>query len=294
MTTLVLADEEVDITVSNYSAEEITTQSNAPFFFESKADFIEKTKIKKGFFEDDHVQFATGEAQLGMFFYGCPRYKEGAYAAIKYITTFLHWPHNPWFEQSHFHTASFSLGGVTQRINRWLWKAEAAINMDANEWDINDYANYDLLLWGRYEYAPDIGVHVGLIVQTGMQMDRVYPILGFDWRISKKLKLNLVFPVNVSLEYMITQNWSILMAGRNFDSRFRVSHNKGHRKPLLRYSNVGGEIVIKYENTAFSFNVHAGSTLGGLLRVANHSNHHPRHFHLKPSPYAGGEVAVKF
>lgn len=289
-----IADDEVDLSVSDMSAEKIQTKTQHPFFFESKFDAIQKTEIKEGFFEKDRVQFAQGEAQAGMFFYGCPVYQEGAYVAVKYTTAYIGWANNPWFEQNHFNTVSFSLGGVTHRLEKWLWKAQIDINMDAREWDINDYANYDGLLWGRYDYCDNIGIHIGLIVQTGMQMDRVYPILGADWLISKHWKLNLVFPLNVSLEYILNKHWSFLLAGRNFDSRFRVSHDKGHGKPLVRYGNIGGEFVIRYENGTMSANIHGGSTFGGILRVANHANHHPHRFKLKPSPYVGAEVAVRF
>ncbi|MBA3720996.1 MAG: hypothetical protein H0W88_01175 [Parachlamydiaceae bacterium] len=267
-------------------------QSQSPFYISAKVDSIRKTDIEKGYYKHDSVEFAEADVEGGMVFYYCPAYQEGANVALRYTTTLLRWESNPWFSQEHFHTLTFTLGGFSHRVDRWFWKAQAAVNVDANEWDFNQYAWYDFLLWGRYDYCRSIGLHIGIIAQTGMKMDRVIPILGADWQMSRNWKLNLVFPVNVSIEYMLTKNWSLALAGRSFDSRHRAKKSEG--KALLRYQNVGAEFAVKYEEHSMSANIHAGTTLGGDIRIANKENHHPHHYKLKPSPYVGAEATVHF
>lgn len=291
----IFADVDNDIDVTNMSDEQIPAQESKgrPFSLDVHFDAVKTTDIRKGYYKDDSVQFAEGQATLGLIYYYCPRYTEGLGLTVGYERTIIRWEHNPWFNQELYNTANLSFTGFTKRLHKWFWRGQLDINIDADHIQ-SSYMFYNLLIWGRYELCQDIGFHVGFIAQTGMQMDRVYPILGIDWQISRRWKLNLVFPVNVSLEYLITSRWSIAIAGRAFDSRHRVSNKEPHPRYLVRYTNAGGELAIKYDDTVVSANIHAGYTLGGDLRIANPHNHHPHHYKLDPSGYAGAEVVVKF
>lgn len=293
------ADNDNDVDLSDYSSVNISkvekkAESASPCSVNVLVDAVGKAKIKNGFFEGDKIEFSEGYVEGGCIFYYCPAYKEGANAALRYTATNIKWSNNPWFEQQRFNTLSLTLTGFSSRLHRWFWRGQLAVNVDANQWNMSEYANYDALLWGRYEYCKNIGLHLGLIVQTGMQMDRVYPILGADWTMSKHWKLNLVFPVNVSLEYSFNKKWSVAIAGRNFNSRHRAGPRECFKKSLVRYQNVGAEFAIKYEDKKMSANIHAGTTLGGQLRISDQHNHHPHHLKLKPAPYAGAEVSVRF
>lgn len=284
-----------DIDESDVGSENIEQPAaNTPFNLEVSLDVIGEAEINKGFFKKDQLRFSEAEGELSLIFYYCPAYTEGASLALSYTYTAIRWNENPWFNQDHFNTLTIGLGGFTKRLYRWLWQSQIAINIDADAWDLNDYATYDFLLWGRYEYCTHIGVHIGLIAQTGMQMDRVFPILGADWQMSRRWKLNLVFPVNVSLEYLLNREWSVALAGRSFNTRQRINRHDSSPEALVRYENVGAEFAINYKAPAMTINVHAGSTLGGTFRVANRHNHHSHRYHLDPSGYAGAEVNVKF
>ncbi len=110
----------------------------------------------------------------------------------------------------------------------------------------------------------------------------------------RKMEVKCDLPMNISLLYNFASHWSIGAAGRFFSSRFRV-HNENHScKPLVRYSNIGAEFIIKYEDDRISANLHAGSALKGTLRFANKSNHKAHTDHFNSSAYAGAEVEVKF
>lgn len=292
LTTLAFAD--IDIDTQDIGSENIKEPARGTsFYLNTHIDAVGKTQIDKGFFKGDDVHFAEAEGEVGFIYYYCPTYKEGAGLALGYTATYLHWSDNPWFNQDRFDTLSLSFTGFTERLKRWFWRAQFSINIDTDEWTA-PYTNYDIMLWGRYEYCQNVGVHVGFLAQTGMRLDRVYPIFGFDWQISRKWKLNLVYPVNVSLDYALTQKWSLSIAGRNFNSRHRVHNNDSHAKALVRYENIGAEFAVKYEDKEVSANIHGGTTLDGRYRVANWHNHHAHTYKLKPSGYIGGEIDVKF
>ncbi|MBA2367918.1 MAG: hypothetical protein H0V82_02705 [Candidatus Protochlamydia sp.] len=265
-----------------------------PFSLNVYFDSVAPAKIDKGFYKGDEFRFTEAEAELGMVFYYCPAYSEGANIALSYTATYLHWSENPFFEQDHFNTLALSLGGITKRLENWLWRGQFDINYDIGSGFMGQYLFYDLLLWGRYSYSKNIGLHVGFLGQTGMGLDRVWPILGADWQMSKRWKINLVYPVNIALEYTLNQTWSLALAIRNFNTRHRVKKNESNSKSLIRYQNSGAELGVKYEKAGITANIHAGTTLGGDFRIANAQNNNPHHYKLRPSGYIGGEVDVKF
>jgi hypothetical protein len=62
----------------------------------------------------------------------------------------------------------------------------------------------------------------------------------------------------------------------------------------VRYTNSGAEFVIQYENDSVTANIHAGSTLGGQFRVADHNNNHAKNYDFGSAGYVGAEIDVKF
>lgn len=285
---------DVDLDQQDIGSEQITKAAQrTPFSFGSHFDGIGTTKISEGHFKGDKVHFATADVEAGMVVYYCPEYSEGLRLSLAYTPTYLKWAECPWFEQNHYNILSFDIAAFSKRLDDWFWRTQLSINCDADDWS-SEYMSYDILLWGRYAYCKTIGVHLGFWAETGLQMDRIYPVIGFDWTISPRWKLNLVYPVNVSLEYSLTKSWTLALAGRFFDSRFRVSRDECTPRALVRYTNVGSEFAIKYDNNSMSANIHAGVTLAGKFRQANRYNHHAHNFKLDPAGYVGGEIDVKF
>lgn len=289
-----LAHADSELESQNFGSENITEPARqAPFNLDTKVDFTGETKISKGFHRGDHFRFAQVETELGGVFYYVPQYTEGANLTFSYSNTHIGWHHNEYFDQNHFKVFSVSLGGFTKRLQDWFWRSQFSVNFSTERLSAQ-YVNYDLLFWGRYTLNQAVGIHFGFYAQTGMRMERVYPIFGADWLISPKWKLNLVFPLNISIEYYLTKNWSLSAGGRSFNFRDRVGPHESHAKSLIRYENVGLEFIVKFENKNIAANIHAGSTLGGQFRVANKKNHRPHHYHLDPSGYVGGEIEVNF
>jgi hypothetical protein len=284
----------IDIETQDIGSEKITQPAKrAPFSFDTYVDVIGSEKIRNKRFEGDHVHFAEAEVEGGMVVYYCPAYSEGAKIALSYTATYLKWSENPWFDQDHFNIVSLTFAGFTKRLDRWFWRSQFSINIDSKEWSA-PYTSYDILLWGRYAYCKNVGIHLGFLAQTGLRLDRVFPIFGADWQISRDWRLNLVYPMNISLTYALTRNWLLAIAGRTFNSRFRAHNNGGLSKALIRYINTGAEFAVKYETGSVSANIHAGSTLGGRYRIADRKNHHARNLRLKPAGYVGAEMDVSF
>lgn len=280
---------------SIHSLEKNIQSGRGPFSLEVTYDAIGRSKIRKKHFRHQHISFAEGQAQLGIIYYYNPEYKEGLSAAVGYTYTDLDWRHNPAFDQEQFHTYNVTLEGFSKRLGRWLWIGQVKFNMDADHLDFSEYFRWGGLLWGRYDYCPNIGVHAGLLFTTGMKIDHVYPIIGFDWCFRENWKLNLVFPVNISLIYTIDECWSVALAARIFDSIHRAGKHEDLSRALFEYRNGGIEAAVEYDcDSWLKVNGHIGATTGGKLRISNRHNKHVHHYKFNSAGYVGGELEYRF
>ena len=290
-----LSHADIDFDEQNMGSESIKDiKRPTPYSFQSHLDVVAPCKIKKSHFhKGDKLSFAETDIAIGTIVCFQPDIKEGARVGLAYTLTYLNWHENPYYDQNHFDTLSINLSAFTSRLENWFWRTQFSINMNTQEWSL-PFTNYDWLVWGRYEYCKDVGLHFGFWAQTGMRMDRVYPIVGFDWKISEKWMLNVVYPVNISLQYSITDRWYVSLAGRAFDSRQRLKKRSAYHKALIRYQNTGAELLLGYTSANITGNIHVGTTLGGKYRIADSHNHHAENLCLGASAYAGGEVDVSF
>ncbi len=267
-----------------------------PFRLEIEADGISKAKIDKKGFEGQHLTFNQFSTRFGMAFCYLPEHREAYAFALGYDRTYLNWKENPYFTENHFNTASASLRLYSNRMSDWLWRGQLTATVDTHYMDFNHYLTFDAVMWGRYEYSCDVGMHIGFIAETGMLMDHVYPIFGFDWQFAEKWKLNIVYPTDISLGYTINKNWSAELGMRFFDVRHRAGWDEPLPGAVFRYTNAGVELGINYKYDPFiELNVHAGSTVkAGQLKIANKHNHNTQTFDLDGSAYAGAEVVISF
>lgn len=283
------------VDLEDLSSQNITENTqDGPFSAQISGDYIGKANFKcKNF---THFTYATGDIDLSFVYYYNPCFKEGANLGVTYTRTRLDWKFNPFFTQKDIDTVSLNLGAFTQRLQDWTWRAQVSINFDNIEyWNLEDYMNYDLLLWGRYAYTPNFGVHIGVLALTGMKIDRVYPIIGVDWTYNCQWKLNLVFPMDISLVYTIDNCWSVALAGRIFNQRHRVKKDQFYSEGLWFYTSSGAELAVRYNPTKWiSANVHAGADFGGHLKVANRHYRNGHRLRFEGAPYAGAEIDLNF
>lgn len=266
-----------------------------PFKFEISYDYIGRSKIDKRQFRGQHIQFAEGYAEISSVFYYNEKYEEGLTAHFGYTDTLMDWKQNPFFDKTHFHNYNFRLGFFSKRPCDWLLLGFVQMNLDADHPDPAEYATYDGLFWGRYQWKEQWGLHLGFIALTGMKIDQVFPILGFDWHPSPKWCVNAAFPVDLSIEYHLTPNWTIELEGRVFNSRYRVGKHENLEKGLFQYRNGGAELGLDYHySTWLKANAHVGYAFGGRLKIANRHYKNKRHLDYNGAPYAGAEFGIRF
>jgi len=292
----VVADEKMDVTQQNIGSERMSSPTqrwrNEIAF---RADWVGKTKIDKKNFRDRDVSFYNVEVQGERVIYHNPGCKEGVSFGVGYSNTYFHFEKNPFFSNDNFNMVSFTLAGFSGRIERWLFQGYITANWQYDYQNFADYSNYDILLWSKYEYCPNIlNLHAGFLMETGMKIDRICPIIGFDWKFAHKWKLNAIFPVNLSVVYDFQENWTATLAGRLFNLRYRLGKHDRLREALLEYYNYGIELGCSYQKEGFFINMHAGYTIGGEFKISSRQHKHRKHFDMDSAPYAGGEIAYKF
>ncbi len=266
-----------------------------PFSVYASYDNVCSSNFQDKKLKNQSQRYSEAEAEVGAIFYHNACYQEGAKAKIGYTYTVFDWKQNPFFHQDHFNMASIELGFATKRVTDWLWQANISMNVDTDHFQINKYANYDFLLWGRYDWNCAIGFHTGFLAYTGMKVDRVWPIIGFDWCINRKWKLNAIFPMNMSLVYKVTPAFSASLAGRLFYNRYRAGSHEPVPQAIFEYQNRGLELGLSYECASWlSANAHLGYTFGGQTTFSNKNRHHRQHLDIDGACYFGGNVSVKF
>lgn len=258
-------------------------------------DVVGKADIDKKGYKGQDVEFSSIGAEAGAVVLYSICNREALFLAVGYSHQKIDWDENPYFDQDEFDTASLAIRFYSNRLKDWVWQGQIAINGDIEHYDFGRYTNYDLLLWGKYEWSCNFNLHAGFFMETGMRIDRIYPIIGFDWKFADDWMLNAVFPTNISLEYTYDCNWTAALAMRFFDVRHRVGEDEPLPRALVAYRNSGTELSVTYLwDPYLEANLHAGWTLGGKLRISDKLNHHPKHFKLDSSGYFGGEMIVKF
>lgn len=290
----------------NYTAEDLLATSSldgeedqSPFSIDISFEGTGKSKFKhekcKRHLND--VQFSIAEIDGGAVFYYNPCCKEGLLATLAYSHTRIHWK-NPYFNQQNFDTVSLALGGFTERACNWVWKGEVRLNADVDYFKASENLYWNIVLAGRFAYMECLGLNMGFIVFTGMKIDRIYPIIGIDWKINDQWKINLIYPTNIGIFYNYNKQWSFSLSSRSFDERHRVGDVKKRRweRGLIEYRATGVEAGVNFItcNEKWLANFHVGEILGGRVKVSKHHHNNIKRYKFKTAPYIGGEIAGRF
>ncbi len=131
------------------------------------------------------------------------------------------WPKNPRFREDDYHFATSSLGWISTSMKNWRWIVSAAVSVDAQTFDFGKSGVYYGVMWGRYQWRPKIGLHVGWYGYTGVKNGYILPILGFDWHPSPAWQINAIFPVDASIRYYFAEHWSIYLQASAFGRPYR-------------------------------------------------------------------------
>lgn len=266
-----------------------------PFAILADYDWIGKSHFSDTPFNNQEIGFSQGDAAFRFPVAYNPRCKEGILGEVGYSYTNIGWNDNPFFNQHNFNTFNAAVTLFTERLDCWLWTFRFSLGYDTCRRDFWEATVYDILLWGRYTFNCHWGAHFGFLALTGMRIDNVYPIIGFDWKPNDRWEVNVVYPVDISLVYHLNCNWSLAGAARFWNSRFRLGPDEPIPNGLLVYRNNGVEAAAIYKYSDwFKADVHAGYTVGGQLKVANQQYQNKMHFDFDSAPYIGGEVEINF
>ncbi len=293
----VFADADFDISTQNFGAEKMqyaAEEDQYPFRISAHGDYIQRSKIDKKYYHHSYVNFHTAEISAEGILYYNQCHGEGIGAGVGLVNTRFDWNHNPFFKVKDVNQVTFTVAGFSARVKNWMWHAQVTANWEPKYKDFWDYTNYDIILWGKYDYLDNVNLHFGFLAQTGMKIDHIFPIFGFDWTISEKWQLNAVFPLNLSINYVINSSWTVSLATRIWNIRYRVGKDEHLKRALLYYRNQGAELSFNYGKGHFAANVHAGITLGGKFRISDQKNQNKKHFNMNSAAYVGGEAVVKF
>ncbi len=286
-----------DIDSGDYGSEQMAQVDGkgSPFKIDFRGDWIKPVKTKNGYLKGDLLHYDEFQADVSGVFYYNECHKEAIGAQLSFNSTSLYWNDNPYYDQKRFNNFGIVIGGVTNRLCGWTWQGSLAANMDTKHLNFGDYTTYDILLWGRHDWRKNIGVHVGFIAWSGLKIDKILPVLGFDWTFCEKWRLNAIFPINVSLVYSFNECLSVSAAGRFFWNRHRIEEDALLSRGIWEYKNGGAEIAVNYAlGKWLTVNLHGGYTLGGNVKLSNMNHKHTQKYEFGGSPYAGGEIAVKF
>lgn len=266
-----------------------------PFFIKVNYDDVMRAKFDKRPFNHQHLKFAELNVEaIGIFCYN-PSYEEGLGASFNYCLDQIRWKHNPYYKQEYFNTVSFGILGFTHRMCDWDLKASAQVNFDPEHLNFQDYVNYNLLLQSRYAFCGNWGLNLGFLALTGMKIDRFYPIVGVDWRINDKWKINAIYPLDFSINYLYNCNWTLTVGSRFWDNRHRFAKSAELSMGLIEYRNYGAEFRVSYNrNSKILANVHAGYTTGAKLRISDRHHQHTHRIKFNGAPYVGAEASVNF
>ena len=213
---------------------------------------------------------------------------------VGYTSTEVNWDENPSFSEKTFSYLNLQVGGYSLKIPNWLWRGAIGTDVDAEELSFNRYALYKGTMWGRYALSDLFGLHIGFTGTSGLRRDKVYPILGVDYAPSSKWKLSFIFPVDISANYSIDDNWSVAASARTFRVRHRLSQKETTSRGIFDYRSFGGDLSLNYLVGSFLAKAYVGTTYSGDLKVADPKGRDPLFYKFNGTFYLGSNLTYQF
>lgn len=286
------------LTVHTFAnAEEDCCGRGVDHFWEvsASADVVDDSRITTPGFQDQHIFFSLADVALTYTkLFGC-EHDGGAFIGIGYSDNIIRFRQNPNFRQTHFNNLNVDIGGFSSHFPGWLWKTDLGANFDLDAGTVSKYTLYSMTIWGRYALYPCLGVHMGMIVVTGLEKNKAWPIIGIDYNWRDTIKLSLVYPVDISAIYLFSESWSAGFAQRFFWTRHRAGQNEPVPRSLVEYRNTGTEARLTYTRSPVAYvSVHAGYAYGQDLIITDDLGCNGTHYKFDGAPYVGGDISIKF
>lgn len=245
-----------------------------------------------------HVNFS--DATAGLFYTQNLDDENFLVYELGYDLLRFDWEKNPRFRQKNFNYLVGSLGWVSTTLDRWRWVLNAGVSVDAAYMDFAKSAVGHAMMWGRFHFADNFGVHVGIYGWYGILNGRAWPIFGFDWKFSESWSATAIYPCDFSLTYSFADNWSIDAAYSCFGAPYRYPHRahegiNGHHGSIFEVYSNGVELSLKFKfEHLLRASLGAGWNFGGWMLVRDSDNRHGKYYHYNSAPYVQGSVALTF
>lgn len=211
------------------------------------------------------------------------------------------WKDNPRFSQKNFHYGIASLAWISHGMEDWRWVVLGGVT--ANLQMLGDFGKSAVgygLVWGRYVWELTFGLHIGFWGYAGVKNGLLLPILGFDWMINDKWKLNAVLPLELSLDYTISPRWYASVSYTTFGGPYRFPYRfKGGTEKfedgIFKFYSRAVDISLNfvYETTVSGY-IAGGWNFGGWALIKDKHDRHAKYYKYGSAPYIVGAFSITF
>lgn len=254
---------------------------------------VDKASFRTPGLENSNLKYAQWETALA-YTHPFTEYC-GLIFGAGWVGTEVAMKNNPEFHETIFNYINFSAGAYTNAFPDWTWTLTIAAFLDLEELSLFDYALYQGVLWGRYAACKFVELDFGLIIEAGLKKEKVWPILGFAYKPWDCLHLNVIYPINISIDYLMTKKITVSASIRFLRNRHRVKEDEPNSQGIFEYETAGGEFDLSYRPFQWvSLKGFAGSTFNGDLKISDRNDHNSIHYKFKGSFYAGASAFVSF
>lgn len=210
----------------------------------------------------------------------------------------LDWEQNPRFNQKDFDDLVVSLAWINTSVENWRWIFDLGAHIDTKFFNLVKHTFYTGFLWGRLSYKPYMGFHYGVLGQAGVKSRYFLPIIGMDTFLSQRIGLNLIFPLDFSLNYYFSRELKFAVKYRSFGGWYRANHRVGNDQPspgaLVNQHSMGVDGGFYYNKFGLSAAIFGGYDFGGWLFIQNADKSDQQYYHFEGAPYIGGKVEISF
>ncbi|MES2121174.1 MAG: hypothetical protein V4492_00170 [Chlamydiota bacterium] len=259
---------------------------------------IGKAKFRTDSVKGSHETYADAHAFAYYSHYLTPDNSLSWKVGYSYLK--FNWLRNPRFRGDNYNFASASVGYVSTSIKDWRWILGTGVSVSADSLNFGQTGVYYGLMWGRYRFADNIGMHVGWAGYVGVKNGYVLPIIGIDWSVGNHWRFYGIFPVNLSIKYLFNNYWAtaieVASFGRPYRFPMRVHEGKGRFKNgIFEVYSYGVELDLIYQNgNAVSASAGVGWDVGGWVLIKDHANNHGKYYKYNGAPYAQGKLTCTF
>ena len=251
-----------------------------------------KAKLDEPGREGEKIAFASSRLRAS---YSHPlSEKSNVLVSLAHSGAEINWKENPNFRENKFATLDLALVGQSMKVPHWFLQGALLTKVDTDAWNFSRYALYQGFMWGRYSYSKLFGVHVGLSGTSGLRKDKVFPILGIDYSPNAKWKFQVIFPMDLSAKYKMSERWSLAAGAKSFRARHRLHKRENISQGIFEYRSYGSELSLNYEIQNFMAKIHSGMNFGGDLKISNSKGKDSIFYKYKSSVFFGSQLSYTF